>query len=264
MSTRKAYPSDPTEAEWELIMSYFPAPSRTGRPRTHSLREIVCAIFYRLRTGCQWEYLPNDFPCWKTVYHYYRQWRWTGLWEKLYQSLHRKVRVQDGRDSQPTAAIIDSQSVKTTEAGGERGYDAGKKVNGRKRHILVDTQGFPLVVKVHAANIQDRDGAVEVLAKAANKFSKLSLIWADGGYRGELVDWVKDYLGLNLEIVKHTDDVKGFKVLPRRWVVERTLSWIGRNRIMSKEYDRLPEHSEANIYIAMIRLALKRLLRPSP
>jgi putative transposase len=261
MNTRKAYLTDLTEAEWELIMPYFPPPSREGRPRKHSTREIVCAIFYLLRTGCQWEMIPNDFPKWKTVYHYYRLWRWNGLWEKIYQVLHQKYRVQVGREAEPTAAIIDSQSVKTTEAGGERGYDAGKKINGRKRHLLVDTLGFPLVVKVHAANIQDRDGAVEVLAKAQNKYKELSLVWADGGYSGKLVEWVKEYLGLNLEIVKRSDDVKGFEVLPRRWVVERTHGWVGRNRRMSKEYERLPENSEANIYLAMIRLLLKRLTK---
>jgi len=208
--------------------------------------------------------LPADLPKWKTVYHYYRLWRWSGLWQKIYEVLHQAYRIQEGREVTPTAAIIDSQSVKTTEAGGERGYDAGKKVNGRKRHLLVDTMGFPLVVKVHSANIQDRDGAIEVLAKAQNKYEKLSLIWADGGYSGKLVEWTSEYLDLKLEIVKRSDNLKGFKVQPRRWVVERTHAWIGRNRRMAKEYERLPENSETNIYLAMIRLLLKRLTNPSP
>ena len=187
MKTRKAYPTDPNDAEWKIIMPYFPPASREGRPRVHPYREIVCAIFYFLKTGCQWEMLPQEFPHWKTLYHYYRLWCWNGLWQRIYDELHQKVRVKEGREPQPSAGIIDSQSVKTTEAGGVRGYDAGKKVNGRKRHLLVDTLGFPIVVKVQAANVQDRDGAVEVLAVPANfrqenKYSSRSTLSALNSY----------------------------------------------------------------------------------
>jgi putative transposase len=209
--------------------------------------------------------LPHDLPPWKTVYHYFRLWRQDGTWERINAALRQEVREAEGRDPEPSAAILDSQSVKTTETPGIRGYDAGKKVNGRKRHILVDTLGLLLMVVVHAANVQDRDGARLVLERAKGRFPRLQLIWADGGYTGKLVEWVKSVCRWVLEIVKRSDDGKGFQVLPRRWVVERTFGWLGRYRRLSKDYEGLPESSEAMIYIAMIHLMVRRLTRrPQP
>jgi putative transposase len=223
------------------------------------------AIFYIVRSGCTWRMLPHDLPPWKTVYHYFRLWRKDGTWERINSALRVEVRVAAGREPEPSAAVIDSQSVKTTETPGVRGYDAGKKVNGRKRHLLVDTLGLVLMVVVHAANIQDRDGARLLLEKARGRFPRLRLIWADGGYTGKLVDWVKTLCLWVLEIVKRSDDVKGFQVLPHRWVVERTFGWLGRYRRLSKDYEGLPESSEAMIYIAMIHLMVRRLGRqPQP
>lgn len=195
------------------------------------------------------------------VYHYFRLWRLDGTWEGLNAALRTELRVAEGREPELSAAILDSQSVKTTETAGVRGYDAGKMVKGRKRHILVDTIGLLLIVVVHAANIQDRDGAKLVLAKAKRCFSRLHLIWVDGGYAGKLIDWVRDIYGWILEVVKRRDDVQGFQVLPRRWVVERTFGWLGRYRRLSKDYEGLTETSEAMICAAMSHLMVRRLAR---
>lgn len=261
---REPYPSDLSDAEWEIIEPLLPRPKRKGRPRVHPLRELLNAIFYIVRSGCVWRMLPHDFPPWKTVYHYFRIWRKDGTWEQINAALRGEVRVAAGRDPEPSAGILDSQSVKTTETPGPRGYDAGKKVNGRKRHILVDTLGLLLMVVVHVASLQDRDGAKLVLEKIRGRFPRLQLIWADGAYAGKLVDWVKRVCHLVLEIVKRPAGVKGFQVLPRRWVAERTLGWLGRYRRLSKDYEALPESSEAMIYIAMIHLMVRRLGRSPP
>lgn len=190
---RQSYPSDLTDEQWELISPYFPDENKagSGRKRKWSYRELVNAVFYIEVAGCAWRLLPHDLPPWKTVYHYFRLWRLDGTWEKVHTMLREEVRKQEGRDAQPSAGSIDSQSVKTTARHSVWGFDAGKKVNGRKRHILVDTIGLLLMVVVHTADIQDRDGAKLVLKKAKQLFSRLELIWADGGYAGKLVDWVK-------------------------------------------------------------------------
>jgi len=257
---RKPYPSDLNDAEWQILKPLISPAKPGGRPRKTDMREVFNGIFYVLRSGCAWRMLPHDLPPYKTVYHYFRQWKGDGTWERMNQELRAKLRIADGREAEPSAAIIDSQSVKTTDVKGIRGYDAGKQVKGRKRHILVDTMGLLLMILVHAANIQERDGAKLLLNKARGCFTRLRLIWADAGYSGQaMIDWVFNTHGWILEIVKCDKGVKGFQVLPRRWVVERTFAWLSDYRRLSKDYEVLTETSEAMIYAAMIRLMVRRL-----
>jgi transposase len=234
--TREPYPTDLTDAEWSSLAPYLPAPKTGGRPRRHAVRDILNAIFYILRSGCAWRLMPHDLPPWKTVYHYFRLWRVQGIWQRLHAALHAATRVKMGRDPHPTAAIIDSQSVKTSLVGGPRGYDGGKKINGRKRHLLVDTQGLIIRAIVHPADIADRDGAKRLLAPLQGQGPRLQHIWADSAYSGKTSEWIQTTLQCTVEIVKHwwtglrwvwvapgqapPMSPSGFHVLPRRWVVE--------------------------------------------
>lgn len=261
MSERKPYPSDVSDAEWKILEPLLPQPCQRGRALTYQRREILNAIFYLLRSGCAWRMLPHDFPSYKIVSHYFYTWRDDGSWQKLHDALRGKVRRAAGRKTQPTAASIDSQSVKTGDQGGARGFDAGKQVIGRKRHLLVDTMGLLLGVLVTAASVQDRDGAKEVFAQAEGKYPRLRKIWADGSYAGKLVAWVAAKYGWALEIVKHIGKVVGFKLLPRRWVVERSFGWLNRARRLSKDYEQSTASSETMIILAMSRLMLRRLAK---
>jgi putative transposase len=271
------YPSDLSDREWTLLEPLLPPAKPGGRPRRVNLRRILNGIFYLLRTGCAWRYLPREYGPWSTVYHYFYHWRHSKTWEQIHTVLRERVRRAIGREPTPSAAIIDSQSVKTTEQGGPHGDDGGKQVNGRKRHILVDTLGLLLNVVVHPANLQDRDGARLVLAGLQQRFPRLRHLWADQASTGPIVDWITEHLGWTVEIVERSPR-RGFVVtadgafqrvalpalfepLPRRWVVERTLAWTSHSRRMSRDDERLPSTSEALIYLTGIRLLLGRLTR---
>ena len=259
-----AYPTDLTDREWKIVEPFLAHGNRRlGRPRLWPVRRVLDAVFYVLRSGCPWRLLPHDFLPWQTVFYHFRRWRLAGVWYRLHVALRAMTRQRDDRHPGASAAILDSQSVKTTEeAGAISGYDAAKGVKGRKRHLLVDSSGLVLSALVSPASIQDRDGARALLAGLAPLVPRLKKIWADGAYSGKaLAEWCHDRGGWTLEVVNKRAEVGGFEVLPRRWVVKRTFAWLGRQRRSSKDYERKVKTSETMIQIAMSRLMLARLAR---
>jgi putative transposase len=277
MNTQR-YSPDLSDAEWAVLAPYLPQPQARGRPRVHTVREILNAIFYLLRSGCAWRLLPRDLPPWKTVSHDFRLWRRTGLWERLNAALRQRLRVEVGREPHPSAGIIDSQSVTTPGVGGPRGYAGGKKINGRTRHLLVATPGVLIHAVVHPADVPDCEGVLLVLAEGHALSPRLRHLWLDGSYKGRGKEWIETTVGWTVSSVQHPpkprgvwadpDAVidwaaimppRGFRIVPRRWVVERTFAWVGQSRRMSKDYERLCATSEAVLYAAMVRLMVRRL-----
>lgn len=262
--TRKHYPSDLTDAQWALLEPWIPPPRPGGRPRKTDMREVVNAIFYLTREGCTWRALPHDLPPWKTVYNYFADWRDDGTWDRFLTALRRRVRRAAGRDPDPRVACIDSQSVKTAYGGAEVGTDGGKRVRGRKRHIAVDTLGLLLAVAVTAANVDDARAAQEVFAQMPGRdFPRLEVVQADNKYHNhELYRWLRVHQRpYDIWVISRPPDERRFVPLRSRWVVERTLAWLGRYRRLSRDYEHLPESSEAVIKVAGIHYYLRRLCR---
>ena len=254
------YETSLSDAQWTLVQSVLPKPAKRGRPHTNR-RLVLDAILYIVKGGIPWRLLPVGFPPWKTVHSIFRKWTSDHTWKNLNDRLRALVRAQHGKRCRPTAAILDSQSVKSDGHGGTVGYDAGKKIKGRKRHLLVDTLGLVLGVAVTAANVPEREGAQVLLTRVLCWFTWLRLMWVDGGYTGsDFAQWVRELRPkLEVEVVKRSDDVKGFKVLPRRWVVERTFGWFMRHRRLVRDYEHCETSAESWVYIAMIRIQLRRL-----
>lgn len=255
------YPSDLTDEQWAIIEALnINKPWGPGRPMRLDLRMVINAILYVLRTGCAWRYLPREYPNFNSVYYHFRKWSWDGTLEALNTALRERVRREAGREAQPSLAIIDSQSVKTTEVGGEHGFDGNKRINGRKRHMLVDTMGNLLGVVLRAAHISDQNGGQELLeALPQALWERLEKILADGGYRGDLVYWIDETFGVDLQIVERPEGQRGFVLLPMRWVVERSFAWLGRFRRLCKDFEKLVENSTGFIYLASIVRLLNRV-----
>jgi transposase len=272
-ASRAAYPSDLSDAEWQLLAPLIPVPKTGGRPAIHERREIVNALAYWLRAGCAWRLLPHDLPPWQTVYSYWRTWQREGRWEQILARLREGERTRLGREATPSAGVLDSQSVKGTDRGGMHGYDGAKRLNGVKRHLLVDTLGIVVKACVSPASVGDRDAAMVLLSLLGNGLARLRHLWADAGYRGAFVDWAKQLLGITVQITHRRDggmrhtwartdtpprSVARFAVVPRRWVVERTFGWFGRWRRLSKDYEYLTATSENAIYLAMSLILTRR------
>ena len=256
---KKESPSDVTDSQWDYIKELIPPAKTGGRPRSLDMRQVINAILYVTVSGIQWRMLPKEYPKWKSVYHYFRLWRKEGIWKRIHDTLRARERQRNGRHKHPTAGSLDSQSVKRSAIGGQHGYDAGKKIDGRKRHILVDTMGLLIAVVVTAASVSDPAGARLLLRTLDGAAKKLRLIWVDGTYRGSLLDWVADRFRFRLSPVLRPAGDKGFVLLPKRWAVERTFAWLVMHRRLSRDFETLPETSEAFIHVAMIRLMLRRL-----